>query len=149
MILDLTLPNNEHPPTIALKLAQRATVTGRISRTLLLPIVGMTYRRYAPMSAGVQVPETAVHIYDFAQLRQHDVGCSWKIATMEAKTIAKMMHQPPHQHLWFCIARLDRGHDPRPFLLGKSLWHTAEAATSRRCECLAFRPRQPNDHCRV
>lgn len=95
-VLCLTLPDDEHVIT---KLPQRRLVPGGTSdiATKLWNPVARVYLRSDSTAAAMLVPKASVNEDDFSMPWEHDIWTSWQGRVMEAKAIAKFMHQTSDQ----------------------------------------------------
>ncbi len=71
----------------------------------------------------VPVPETPVNEDHFSARRKHQIGCSGKLADMEAVSIAEPVNQTPHGMLGSRILAANRLHDDASFSRGELVGH--------------------------
>lgn len=85
---NLTLPDNNDPPTKGNKSCFIALVSFNVLVKLRLPTFDIGFRGVGKSTSRVPVPVAAVYLNDRPQSRKYDVGPTWKVATMQPKTIA-------------------------------------------------------------
>jgi hypothetical protein len=83
VLLDLVLPNANHPPTQFPQFGKVALVPPSIDFDFHSPKFGETF---APPRESVPVPKIAINENDYACVREHDIRTAGKCAHMLSKT---------------------------------------------------------------
>ena len=82
------------------------------------------------------VPKAPVHEYDRPVFRQHDVGTTGQVLSVEAKSIPEPMCRSSHHDLGRRVPASHRGHIARTLLPGQTIGHSASAAQTDRGKAL-------------
>ncbi len=86
--------------------------------------------------AVVSVPEAPVNENDLSTRRKHQIGCSGKLADMEAVSVAESVNQAPHGILGFRILAANRLHDDASFSRGELVGHSERLIFLSDAPCL-------------
>jgi hypothetical protein len=116
-------------------------VAAGIARPLGLPEAAICLRCHRTIPAGVHVPETAMNINDLVQLRKNEIGCAWKISSVETVPVAEPMDNAANDHFGLSIFAPYGRHIPAALLRRVNIhcyfnpFRTArmKASTSNRC----------------
>ena len=108
--LDLALPGDEDPPSIAREPFLNALVPGDVGGELRLPelLAGLGG---IGLPAAVPVPEAPVYEDRLPTFGKNDVGPARKAADVDAKPIAQGMKRSPHEELRLRIPTPDAAHE--------------------------------------
>jgi hypothetical protein len=92
-ILQLAFPNDEHSPSLLLKKLTVGFVAKLIPVELRNPILGAGTRYPSFRAAGMLMPETSVHKYDFPACRENDVRLSGQVEAMQPEPISDVVNE--------------------------------------------------------
>lgn len=109
-IVQLTLPDDEYPPTRSFKFIFRSSVARNVALELALPERGPRLGDVR-QSAVVAVPKAAVHKEGDPPAPEDDIRLPRQLAGVEPKSVAHRVQEPANGHFGCRVAASDTAHE--------------------------------------
>lgn len=134
LVTRLALPHNEYPPPELIKRFLCTFVPSGICIKFRVPEFRIGGGPSASWASYMPVPEAAVDEDDLSMARQHNVGMSREVRTMQPEAIPKPVQQAAYYQFRSRIAIFHLGHDSAAIGGGEHIRHGARLPIDRRWE---------------
>lgn len=108
------LPQLEDAPPMLQQFIAVSDISFHVLVEFQAPEFLARFRDGGVSAMGMSVPKAAVNKNADLMARQHHIGFSWKIFSVQAIPEAMPMQQPPNLHFRGSIAAADASHHARP-----------------------------------
>lgn len=129
-VIELTFPDDEHPPARGLQLMLDASVARDVAVELALPELAACLGSVG-QTAVVAVPETAVDEQGDMSAPEHDIGPARQIPRLQPISVAHRMQEPANGQFRPGVATPDAAHQGATFCLA----HDIEARSRLARDC--------------